>query len=154
MLNLISLYAGVISIFFCLVIMLSWYFVPQVWIADVSRGKQKNPSGIAQYVVVGLTLLLMVGGPILLSYQLAATHAANLWVCFSASFTIQFAIFAVDVLVIDWFIYMILKPDFMQIEGFDRLDDLWHHTKEGLGGLAAGIPISVVAAGIGWWLGS
>ncbi|MGD1893719.1 MAG: hypothetical protein ACFB15_24395 [Cyclobacteriaceae bacterium] len=132
--------------------MLSWYLVPHVWTADLSKGKLKNPKGLEQYVVVGLTILLMFGGPVMLSYQLVEKFEVNYWGCFAASFFVQFTIFVVDVLFIDWFIYMVLKPKFMEIEGIERADDLWYHTKEGLGGLVVGIPASALAAGIGFWL--
>ena len=47
---------------------------------------------------------------------------------------------------------MILQPKFMEIEGIERADDFWFHIKEGLGGLAGGIPVSALAAAIGLWL--
>ncbi|MEM9465029.1 MAG: hypothetical protein AAGA90_06635 [Actinomycetota bacterium] len=141
--------AGVIlSVALTVVVLGSWWFTPETWIADATDNEHKTPVTPA---TVGWTVLLMlvaVGVPVAAAWIGATDHDAGFWERALMAYLI-FQIFnLVDLVVIDIVIFVWIRPSWMTIEGYEMPDDYDLHVRGFVNGLAIGMPIAAVAAGV------
>lgn len=133
------------SFVFTAVILLSWRFTPQVWLAEVTEGKQKPPLKLAIPVTL-LILAVILGGMIAPAWYLAAVHKASFFQRFLAAWVVMLIINIVDLVIIDWLIYIKIYPTWMRIDGVEKLEGMRSHIEGFFSGLLLGVGFAMVAA--------
>ncbi|MEM7335009.1 MAG: hypothetical protein AAF490_23230 [Chloroflexota bacterium] len=145
----VTLIGGLITSFvFTVIVLLSWRFTPEVWLNDLTEGEVESPRTPPSYIVFIAILATLFIGSTATVWRLAATGTATFLQRFIVAWLVLVMLNLVDLVVIDWFIYMKLEPKFMQIEGIAPLNTLAPHIR-GFGiGILTGIPIALIAAAI------
>ncbi|MEM8705364.1 MAG: hypothetical protein AAGE98_02825 [Actinomycetota bacterium] len=130
------------------VVLASWYFHPETWIADATEGEQKTPVTPATVSWTVLTFVVLIGGPVVAAWFAATDHAAN----FGERALVAYGVFVLfnlwDLIVIDIAIYVWLRPSWMTIEGVEIHEGYGMHVKGFLNGLAIGVPVALMAAAV------
>ncbi|MEM8985830.1 MAG: hypothetical protein AAGC95_03825 [Pseudomonadota bacterium] len=136
----------VTSVLVSLVIFPTYIFCPKIWLAEISRGKEKHNSALAIAVTLLVVVILLAGAT-----ASAVSYATGNEITFLQRFLIAWGVIALfslyDLIVIDILFYMWVHPPFMRFEGYPRLG-YWHHTKASLKGafLPVGMPLAVISA--------
>lgn len=137
---------AVASALFIAVVIASWWRDPQIWIADLTDGKEPAPRSTALYVWTGLIMAITFVGPLTAAWISAADQGASFWSRIVVAWSVVAIVSLVDLVVVDIAIYIWWAPSWMIIPGYEPQRSLWFHTKASLFGLAIGMPIALVAA--------
>ncbi|MEM9608894.1 MAG: hypothetical protein AAGA99_15840 [Actinomycetota bacterium] len=139
---LITLAASVLA---TLIVLLSWRFRPGVWAADVGLEPREPVAGAVVFVVLVLVLL---GGAIAAS--VVAIDEYGLVGAAVAGWSVMVVFGLWDFLVIDWLIFIGLRPSWFHLDGMEESTHVYdwrHHAKESLPALAFGVPMAAVSTG-------
>ncbi|MEM8925495.1 MAG: hypothetical protein AAGD35_18480 [Actinomycetota bacterium] len=127
-----------------LIIFASWRFRPTAWAADIGLPRDTDPIGGA--VVAIVVIVVMLGGAIAAS--VAAIDRFGLLGAAVAGWFVIAAFSLWDFLIIDWLVFIGLRPSWFALEGMDRAPQIYdwrHHAKESVPGLFLGLPIAAVS---------
>lgn len=142
----ITLVAGAIaSLVMTTLVLLSWRFTPQVWLADITEGRLKPPLKIAIPVTLAIAAVIL-GGAIAPAWYLAAVDEANFFQRFLVAWGVTLFINVVDLVIIDWLIYVKIYPTWMRLEGIEKLEGMRPHIDGFFSGLWIGAGFAAIAA--------
>ncbi|MEM7273748.1 MAG: hypothetical protein AAF547_11760 [Actinomycetota bacterium] len=139
-----------ISLITCLVvtviIVASWRFKPGMWAADLGLPRQ---DAVAGAVVAVVTVAVILGGSVAAS--VAVIEEFGVLGALVAAWSVMIIFGLWDFLIIDWLLFIGLKPSWFYIEGMEDSPHIYqwqHHAKESIPALFIGIPIAAIATGI------
>jgi len=128
---------------------LSYAVCPQVWIEDITRGKQKVPSEWVRasiFVASGFICLILASSVVTAYYVAQEQISSRFRDLFFAAYGVQIVINVFDLIVIDWILYKSIYPKFMQIEGVPKLEGYWPHVEDAMKGLFGGAFVALLSA--------
>lgn len=137
------------SLAFSAVIFTSYFWCPEVWISEITEGKETGGSAFKGGIIVAGTLIAMVGGAAGTAWWYGQDAAATYWQLFLVAWLVLFIVNLWDLVVIDIVVYMWIYPSFMQWEGYEPLHRYWPHVK---GSLVGAFPLGIPLAAFSAWL--
>ena len=140
--------SAVTSFIFCLIVLASWRFTPEAWLSDLTEGKVKSPNNWSTWTVFLVILLTILGGAGATASWIGSAYDASFYERSIAAWLVIAILNGVDLVVIDLLIYTWIYPSWMRVEGIEPLHQPWAHIKAGLIGLAMGVPMAAIAAGL------
>ncbi|MEM9564614.1 MAG: hypothetical protein AAGA93_18480 [Actinomycetota bacterium] len=138
--------ALVTSIVVTIVVVASWRFRPAVWAADLGLPRQDPVAGLV--VLVVLVLLLLAGSVVA---SMVALDEFGLVGAAIAGWAVMVFFGLWDFLVIDWLIFIGLRPSWFYVEGMENSPQIYdwrHHARESVPAVFIGIPIAAVSTAI------
>ncbi|MEM7061884.1 MAG: hypothetical protein AAF572_01820 [Cyanobacteria bacterium P01_B01_bin.77] len=136
------------SFIFCLIVLASWRLTPDAWLSDLTEGKIKSPQTWSTYTVFAVILFTILAGTTVTAEWVSLVYDASLYERLIVAWLIIAILNVVDIVVIDLLIYTWIYPSWMRVEGIEPLHQPWAHIKAGLVGLAIGVPMAAIAAGL------
>lgn len=158
-LNLTLTYGIILSVLSSLLILGSLYFMPRLWLQDMSKELQdlvppKTEDEKRKSWYVGAPfLLLLLGMPFLAAWALNARTpgGATFGALFLTAFGVAFIFNLVDWLILDWLIICTLTPKFLVIpgtEGHPAYKDYARHFRGFLTGSVLSAILGLILGGI------
>ncbi|MEM8858552.1 MAG: hypothetical protein AAGD96_09530 [Chloroflexota bacterium] len=142
-----TLIGGLItSAAFSVIVLLSWRFTPEVWLHDLTDGAVESPKTPPSYIVFISIIATLVIGSTATAWGFAAENVTTFFQRALMAWLVLVILNLVDLVIIDWLIYIKMYPKFMQVEGIEPLIALWPHVRGFFIGIATGIPIALIAA--------
>ncbi|MEM7034257.1 MAG: hypothetical protein AAF629_32240 [Chloroflexota bacterium] len=150
MLNFVLISGGVSSLIFCIIILLSWRFNPEVWIGEIEDSDAQSPQTPVTYAIFISIVATLVVGSYWAAWQYASTVETTFLQRFVAAWLVIAIINVVDLIVIDWLVNIVIDPKWMTIPGYDiqHMKVIQPHIKALFMGLLIAIPIALLAAAI------
>lgn len=149
----ITLVGGLISsIIFSAIVLLSWRYTPEVWLHDLTDGAVESPRTPPAYIVFISIIATLLIGSTASAWSFAAGGPTTFFQRFLIGWFVIAIINLVDLVIIDWLIYIKIYPRFMQVEGVPPLNQLWPHVRGLFIGLATGVPIALIGALVTMWV--
>ena len=128
------------------IVLASWRFRPGIWAADLGLPRQDPVAGVVVLVVL---VLVILGGSI--ASALVAVDEYGLVGAASASWAVMVIFGLWDFLVIDWWIFIGLRPSWFHLEGMEEstfIYDWRHHAKESIPSVVIGLPMAAISTGV------
>ncbi len=133
----------VTSVVATLIIVATWRFRPAIWAADLGLPRQDPVAG---FVVLVVLVLVLLGGSVAAS--VVAIDEFGLVGAAIAGWAVMAFFGLWDFLVIDWLIFIGLRPSWFHIDGMEsspHIYDWRHHGRESLPALVIGLPMAAVS---------
>lgn len=156
-------YGGVLSLLLSIVVMGSNYWNAEMWLGDYPADiqeqfgpmsekakRQRTPVGMLFFAIIVGTLVFSILGLL----ELSGGTLSFLDV-FISTFVVVSVFNIVDLLIIDWLILVIIRPDFSVLpgtEGAAGYSDYGFHFRGFLVGIVFSLVASLITAGITVWL--
>ncbi|MEM1127422.1 MAG: hypothetical protein AAGI71_12275 [Bacteroidota bacterium] len=154
MTRLISILVGglVASIVFTAVVFISCFWCPEVWISELTEGRETGGASPWKGALIAAGLFLaMARGAGVTAWCFGAGSTEPCWAYVVVAWGVIVVINLWDLFFIDIYLYMVVKPSFMQWEGYPPLYRYWPHVKGCLVGVfPMGLPMAAFAAWVGF----
>jgi hypothetical protein len=152
------LYGVVLSVLMVLSFVGAAYLNPEIWLPDYpldirERFGPMSERAKRQRRLVGIPVFLLLGGVLVFSsVRLAQIGAESVFVSvFVGTFVVLLVFNAVDLLILDWLVFVTLRPRIVVLpgtEGAEGYDDYGFHFRAFLRGLVGSLIGSLVIAGM------
>ena len=152
------LYGAVLSVLMLLAFAGAAYLNPEIWLPDYppdirERFGPMSERARRQRRLVGIPVFLLLSGVLVLSsVRLAQVGSESVFFSvFFGTFVVLLVFNVVDLLLLDWLVFVTLKPDIVVLpgtEGAEGYGDYGFHFRAFLKGLAGSFVGSIIVAGV------
>ena len=149
------LYGAILSVFMVLAFVGAAYLNPEIWLPDYppdirERFGPMSERAKRQRRLVGIPVFLLLTGVLVLSsVRLAQIGSESLFFSvFFGTFVVLLVFSAVDLLILDWLVFVTLRPRIVVLPGTEGYGDYGFHFRAFLRGLAGSLIGSLVVAGM------
>ncbi len=143
----LALFWGLVgSAAFTVVVLVSWWRNPEVWLADVTDGEQKPPTNATTVTWTVLVALTFLGGSFVAAWLAGSVADAGFVERFLVAHAVMAIVNLVDLVVVDIAVYLWWRPSWMTIPGVAMPTDDGMHVRGAVNGFAMAIPIALLAA--------
>jgi heme/copper-type cytochrome/quinol oxidase subunit 3 len=152
------LYGAILSVFMVLAFVGAAYLNPEIWLPDYppdirERFGPMSERAKRQRRLIGIPVFLLLTGVLVLSsVRLAQIGSESLFFSvFFGTFVVLLVFSAVDLLILDWLVFVTLRPRIVVLpgtEGAEGYGDYGFHFRAFLRGLAGSLIGSLVVAGM------
>jgi heme/copper-type cytochrome/quinol oxidase subunit 3 len=153
-----TLYGAILSVFMVLAFVGAAYLNPEIWLPDYppdirERFGPMSERAKRQRRLIGIPVFLLLTGVLVLSsVRLAQIGSESLFFSvFFGTFVVLLVFSAVDLLILDWLVFVTLRPRIVVLpgtEGAEGYGDYGFHFRAFLRGLAGSLIGSLVVAGM------
>ena len=130
----------------------SWVIDPKIWGADLGVAP-KYQNRIGGLITVAILLVVQTSIIVFATRELEIIKlGSGFWFALLINYLIYQVFNLLDLIVLDWFIYIKMKPSFMRPDYLPVADKLSKHLVDFLNGLLIALLPVALSTGIGFWI--